>query len=99
MATYAELFELHSNSPLRNKVAVAVVVKAQDLIDGATPTADEITWADAALGSPSSKAKEILNYVLAKNKGSDIATILAASDATIQSNIDTAVDALIAGGA
>lgn len=99
MATYAELFELRSNSPLRNRVAVAIVVKAQDLIDGASPTAAEITWANAALSSPVDMAGHILNYVLAANKGASENEILGASDPAIQTNVNAAVDALIAGGA
>lgn len=99
MATYQELFELRADSPLRNRVTVAVVVKAQVLIDGATPTAAEIVWADEALKSPVSKASQILNYVLAVNKSATIGNILGAADTAIQSNVDSAVDALIAGGA
>ena len=98
MATYAELFELRSNSPLRNRVAVAIIIKAQSLIDGATPTAAQIAWANAALQGPVDKAGEILNYVLAANKDASESQILDASDSAIQTNVDTAVDALIAGG-
>jgi hypothetical protein len=99
MATYAELFELRADSPLRNRVTVAVVVKAQGLIDGASPTAAEITWSEEALRSPVSRATEILNYVLAANKAATVANITGATDAAIQSNVDAAADALIAGGA
>ena len=99
MATYAELFELSKNSTLRNKVAVAVVKKAQGLIDGGTPTAAEIAWANDAIANPASKAGQLLNYVLAANSGLTESQILAASDSAIQTNVDAAVDALIAGGA
>ena len=98
MATYAELFELRHNSPLRNRVAVAIVVKAQELIDGATPTSAQIIWANTALLSPVSMAEQILNYVLAANKDASKDQIIAASDSAIQTNVDAAVDALIAGG-
>ena len=99
MADYPQLFELRGDSPLRNRVTVAIVVKAQALIDGGAPTAAEIAWADAALKNPSGKATEILGYVLAANKGATVANIQGASDTAIQTNIDAAVDALIAGGA
>lgn len=99
MASYPELFELRGNSPLRNRVTVAVVVKAQALIDGTTPTAGEIAWADAALSAPVAKAMQILNYVLAVNKSAAVGNITGATDAAIQANVDAAVDALIAGGA
>ena len=98
MATYAELFDLNSDDALRNKIAVAVVVKAQELIDGGSPTTAEITWANDAIGNPQSKASAIMNYVLAANKAATVAQIQGAADSAIQANVDTAVDALIAGG-
>ena len=99
MATYAELFELRNDSSLRNRVAVAVIKKAQDLIDLTTPTADQITWANDAIDNPASKAGPILNYVLAANSSATVSQIQGASDTAIQANVDSAVDALIAGGA
>ena len=99
MATYPELFELRSNSPLKNRVAVAAVVKAQGLIDGVTPTAAEISWANDTLSNPAAKATELINYVLAANKDATVANITGATDAAIQTNVDSAADALIAGGA
>ena len=98
MATYAELFDLKSNTVFRNKVAVAVVVKAQGLLDGGTPTHAQIDWAVEAIRAPMGKASELVNYVLAANKNLDTATILAASDSAIQTNVDAAVDAIVAGG-
>jgi len=102
MATYTELFDFKADpdgTAFRNKVSVAVTKKAQALIDGATPTAAEIAWADAAIKAPLSKSNELVNYVLAANSTASIAVITAATDATIQTNVDAAVDALIAGGA
>ncbi len=99
MAAYEDLFGLGTDSALRNLVEVAIWVKAQALIDGATPTAAEIAWADAALKNPAANAEEILNYVLAVNKAATVANIQGATDASIQANVDAAVDALIAGGA
>lgn len=96
MATYAELFDLRSNSGLRNKVAVAVAKKAQAIFDLATPTAKQVTWAGEAIENPVSKADALLNYVLAKNSASTVAQISAASDAAIQTNVDAAVDKIVA---
>jgi len=56
-------------------------------------------WANAAVNNPESKRPGLLNYVLAVNSASSVATIQTATDATIQSNVDAAVDVLIAGGA
>lgn len=99
MATYLELYELRADVDLRYRVTVAVAVKAQALIDGGTPTTAEITWADAALKNPVAKAIEILNYILAANKSATVSNITGAADTAIQTNVDAAVDALIAGGA
>ena len=98
MATYTELFDLRSSSPLRNKIAVAAAVKAQALIAAANPTAAQIAWANAAIESPLGKADALMNYVLAANAALTTAQILGASDAAIQGQVNTAADALIAGG-
>lgn len=98
MATYTELFNLRSDGALKNRVVTAVIVKAQNLIDAASPTATQIDWAEAAIANPVGKAVEILNYVLAANKDADVSAIQSATDDAIQSNVDAAVDVLIAGG-
>lgn len=97
MATYQELFDLRSNSDLRNKVAVACVKKAQALLDG-TPTTDQVAWASSTLASPIAQADKIFAYVLAANSAATVAQITSATDAAIQTNVDTAADALITGG-
>ncbi len=99
MATYAELFDLRTNSELRNKIAVAVTIKAQALIDAENPTAGQISWANAAIENPVSKADVLMNYVLAANKAATSAQISGAADSAIQTNVNAAVDKLIAGGA
>lgn len=98
MATYAEIFDLRSNNALRNKIAVAVVVKAQTLIDLASPTAGQLSWANNAMNNPIASADKIMHYVLAANKSSTTSQISSASDSAIQTNVDAAADKLIAGG-
>lgn len=98
MATYQELFDLRSNSDLRNKVAVACVKKAQALLGLPTPTADQVAWASSTLASPIAQADKIFAYVLAANSAATVAQITSATDAAIQTNVDTAADALITGG-
>jgi len=99
MATYLELFGLVSNDMLRNKIAVACVIKAQTLLDLPTPTTAQVAWAAEAMNNPLSKAGSILYYVLAANEAATTSQITSATDASIQANVNTAVDALIAGGA
>lgn len=98
MATYAELYDLRSDSSLRNKVAVAVAIKAQSLLDGGSPTSAQVTWAGEALRNPVGKAGELLNYVLAANNDATAGQITSATDAAIQTNVNAAVDAIVAGG-
>ena len=99
MATYEELYALRSNSDLRNKIAVAVAVKAQTVIDDASPSAAGISWALEAIRNPVNHANTLMNYVLAANKAASTGGIVGASDAAIQNNVDAAVDKIIAGGA
>lgn len=98
MATYKEIYDLRSNSDLRNKIAVAVLVKAQALLDLTTPTAKQVTWAKDAIGNPDAVAATLLNYLLAKNVALTTAQISAATDAAIQSAVNPVVDAIISGG-
>lgn len=99
MATYAELYELRSDSELRNKVAVAATKKAQSLIDAASPTTAQISWANSAIVDPQAKAGPLLNYLLAANSALTVGQISGVSDANIQTAVNAAVDKLIAGGA
>ena len=98
MATYTDIYNLRSDSGLRNKVAVAVIKKAQNLLDGGTPTPNEVAWSSNAIGNANQQAEKILSYVLAANSGSTVTAIKGATDAAIQTNVDKAVDALITGG-
>lgn len=98
MATYNELFNLFVDSPLLNRTSVAVCVKAQAILDNDLAKASEVVWAGDALKSPKSKAEDLLRYVLAKNKALTPTQIQNADDATLQTAVDAAIDALIAGG-
>jgi hypothetical protein len=94
MATYLELEILLDDTDLRKRTCIAVIKAAQAKLDG-TPTTNESKWAAALLEDPTSQNLKALSYVLAKNSDSSVATIQAASDATLQSNIDGIVDELV----
>lgn len=98
MATYSELFSVQNDPTLRNKIQVACIVKAQALIDLASPTVNQVAWANSALTNPTQMMVKIMPYVLAANKSATQANILSASDSAVQTNVDSAVDKLIAGG-
>ncbi len=98
MASYTDLFELRSDSVLINRIAVAVTIKAQVYVDGATPTADELAWASRVLIAPRPEAEKLLHYMVALNNTATISQITGSSDATLQTAVDAAVDALVGGG-
>ena len=100
MASYTDLYDIRQDSVLINRVSIAVAIKAQTYIDGATPTADELNWAAKVLplNGGRTEAEKLLQYLLASNNTAAIAAITGASDATIQTAVDAAVNALVGGG-
>lgn len=99
MATYNEIAGIRAEDgfgAFRDKVVVAVLKKAQSLLDGATPTAAEVEWAQATLLNPSQAAESVLFYVVAANSGAALSQILSATDAAVQVRVDAAVDKLTA---
>lgn len=96
MATYLELAQLPSDagwSGFVDRVSTAVAIKAET-IAGGTPTAEQKAWAVAALADPRSTANDLIFFLLAANSTATTAQILGATDASIQTNVDTAVDTL-----
>lgn len=98
MATYTELFDMRSDSNLRNRVAVAACVKAQSLLALAAPTAKQVQWAVAAIADPIGVANDLLNYVLAANKSATVAQIQTVTDTSLQTAVDAAADKILGGG-
>ena len=94
MATYTEIRTLFSNDGLRNRVVVATIVAANDLLGG-TPTPDEQKWSAAAFGSGRVEGQKAFMAVLAANKDAPVANIIGASDAAIQTNVDAVVPSLV----
>ncbi len=94
MATLAELQTLAHNNDLRGKIERAIVSKALAVTKEATPSTDRLQWASDALSAPGTQIQLMLNYMLAENEAATIAQITAATDTSIQTNVDDAVDAL-----
>jgi hypothetical protein len=98
MATYQELFSLASSSTigaLRQRIIVAISIKAQAIAELPTPTAEQKAWARQALGNPQSFEQTILHYVLADNAAATVAQIEGATDVQVQTAVNTAVDNLL----
>jgi len=104
MATYEELRALFGVGELRAKVEVAVVVAAQTIISGADTVAPfaqtagahalRAKWANTALDSSESESVRLWKYALAANRAAAVADIRNATDSTIQTNVNGAVDAI-----
>lgn len=94
MATYEELFGLGTNTVLRNKVVVAVMIKATAVAKLATPTQLQIDWAKGVFASPISVGEVVYRAVIAANNTATASQIIGASDAAIQVNVNDVVDNL-----
>lgn len=100
MATYMELFDLGSDSGIRNKVAVACMVAAKTIADEEDITPNHVNrllWAAQVFANPLGEAKRMYPVILATNKDATVATIQSASDATIQTAVDDHVDLFATG--
>lgn len=97
MATYLEIARITEESTwgdFFDKIKTACVIKATAIIDSTTPTTEAKAWAEAAIADRVSAADSLVWYVIGSNDNLALATILAASDTSIQTNVDAAVDVL-----
>lgn len=95
MATYAELLTASENEALRQKVRVACVIAAEVVrteVGTTTNHAARLVWAKSVYADPSAVTQRMLWAVLAQNQAATIATILAATDSTVQTAVNAAVD-------
>ena len=95
MAAYSDLRNLFNDSVLRNRTQVAIAVSAHNLSESATPTEDDLAWVAKALSDTVGEGNKALKFVLAENKDASVGAIQGASDATLQSNVDLVVPALV----
>lgn len=100
MATYLELWDLQTNSNLRNKIIVAVaeaarIISAGEDVGGPWEVGNELNrkaWAKAALMEPREVGEDFVLAILVKNKAATTAQINSATDSTIQDNVNEMVD-------
>lgn len=97
-ATLEEIYDVAfgdlDTSPLRKKVAIAAIIKAEAILGEATPSQTRLDWALSALQDPIGASLSLFRYVLAANDSATQSQILNASDNTVQTNVNAAVDAL-----
>lgn len=100
MASYVELYGLHNDSELKNRVTVACIVAAEVVMDedpGTTNHANRLVWAGLVLANPQLEAKRMFWALLAANKDTNLENIQAATDAQIQSEVNAHVDLFATG--
>jgi len=95
MATYLEINTLSADANLLKRAETAVIIAAQTLVESGGATANDRRWARQALYAPTAEAQKALRYVLAKNKSATTAQINAVTDASLQTQVDAIVPALV----
>lgn len=94
MASYQELRGAFSDDSLRNRIVMGTVIAAYGLLATA-PTAADRAWISAVFESPEAEGRKVFMSVLAANAGMSLANITSATDAAIQTSIDTVVPQLV----
>jgi hypothetical protein len=95
MASYIELRNLFSDSDLGNKIDVAVMIAANELITSASPTVEGQAWAAHVFSNPRVEGQKALMAVLSLNKDATVAQITGAADVALQTNVDLVVPSLV----
>ena len=95
MAAYSELYAQRDNDDLRQRIEVALTLKAQAYLDDANPTQEQRAWAKQIFQDGHSESIRMLKYLLAKNKSSTIAQIIGASDAALSAQIDVVANQFV----
>ena len=95
MATYDELYDLRTDSVLKNRVTTACIIAAETVRgeDGGTANhANRLLWAKAVFAGPAGEANRMFMAILAANESATVANIQSATDAAIQGNVDDHID-------
>lgn len=100
MATYAELLVAAENPDLNNRIRVACIVAAETIrteLPSVTNHANRMVWAKAVFANPVSEAQRMLWAVLAQNRTATLSQLTGATDATVQTAVNAAVDVFATG--
>ena len=95
MATYEELYNLRTDSALKNKVTTACIMAAETVMNELVTVdnhANRLLWAKAVFANPKGEATRMFMAILAANAAADVAVIQAATDVAIQTNVDDHID-------
>lgn len=100
MATYQELRTAEEHEVLGIKIRTACLIAAEAVRTEAGATtnhANRLKWALAVHQDPDAMAKRMIRAVIAQNAGAALSAITGASDATVQTAVNNAVDVLAQG--
>jgi len=98
MATYEELYSLRSDNVLKNRLRVAIAIKAASLLTDQNPSVAAVQWARGAVsGNLDSLSDQWFLPLIAALKDKSADDIKSIADADLQKIVNRAVD-LIAGG-
>lgn len=95
MATYAELLQAQSDNTLNLKIRVACIIAAEAVRTanpGPSNQAARLAWAKRVFEDPRKEGERMIWAVLAQNASATLAQITGASDATVQTAVNAAVD-------
>jgi len=95
MATLSEIWTLLEDPTLKEKVSAACLVAAEAIRtedSGTANHANRLKWAKSVLKNPVQAGDDMLKAVLAANSSASLAAITGASDSTIQTAVDAAVN-------
>ena len=95
MATYAELLAASQDEGLQKKVRVACVIAAEAVRTEDVGTANHaarMAWAKLVYADPASVAQRMVWAVLGQNQAATLSQITGASDATVQTAVNNAVN-------
>lgn len=95
MASCTEIRALFSNDELRNRITVATVIASNAALAG-TPTAAQQKFANWVFSNPDQAGSRVLMAVLAANNTFTAAQITGATDATLQSAVNSVIPNLTA---
>lgn len=102
MATYEELYGLHNDSALKNRVVVACIVAAEMVmgeVDTTLNHANRLLWAASVFVGPQAEAICMYWALLAANKDQSVEFISqTATDAQIQAEVEAHIDLFATGG-
>lgn len=100
MATYTELFDLRSDTNLRNRITAAVAIQA-DVVRlenvNTANHANRVIWAKQAFTNPEAVANQMMWGLLAINKAATVAQVQGATDASILTAVASLVDSFATG--